>query len=544
MFESLTMVWVVLTFITAMILSATIVALFALRKQKILREQIAFLQNTSKQFEEQKISLHQAEQRNLHLSNEEARLKEKLSILENRSHDMERELRLKEQNFRNLQEEHYKMMGQKDNENIALTEKNLSYAQVLEQKNQSISKSDKEIFDLKQIIDTLKEKTYLYRQELGQKIISLEEQNHVLREQIEKRNDDIEKMRQDFAIQFENLAHRIFEEKQKHFKEQSTLSITGMLEPIRQSFGEFKLKIEDSFSKHRDEQLTLKEQIRNIVLTNDKMSKQTENLTKALKGDNKLQGNWGEMILERILEESGLTKGRDYTLQGEGLNLVNEENNKKQRPDVIVHLPEDKHIIIDSKVSLLDYERYISSETDEEKRLASKSFLESIRRHIKDLSSKEYHYNESKNTPDFVLMFMPIEGAYNFALQEDSELHNFAWSQKIVLVSTSTLFATLRTVSSIWRLEQQNQNAQAIAEQAGKIYDKVALFVDDMEKVGQHIKKTEETYQNAMGKLKDGRGNLISQTEKLRELGVKTKKNISKNVAQELIALEHDLEEV
>ncbi|MEM6603913.1 MAG: DNA recombination protein RmuC, partial [Pseudomonadota bacterium] len=429
----------------------------------------------------------------------------------------------KTKNDHNLLSEQSQSLNQLRQDNARLHE-NVVH---LKQKSDSLYS---EKLEKEQLLDTRQNEFYMTQTELQQQISLLQERNKTLTEQYQHRDADLKKLQAEFSHRFENLANRIFEDKNRVFNEQSQKTLQEALAPVKQSFGDFKTKIDETFLKHHAEQVSLKTEIHNIHKLNQEMSAQTENLTKALKGDSKIQGHWGEMILEKLLEDSGLIKGRDYTLQGEGLRLVNEENSKQQRPDVIINLPEDKHIIIDSKVSLTHYERYIAAEAETEQHLAQKSFLTSVRKHITDLASKAYQDNQKLGTPDFVLMFIPIESAYNFAIQADQSLHDYAWRNRIVLVCTSTLFATLKTVSSIWRLENQNKNAQDIAEQAGRIYDKVYGFLKDMENVGESLNKTQKNYSEAVKKLCDGRGNLISQTEKLRTLGVKTKKNISKDI--------------
>ena len=376
----------------------------------------------------------------------------------------------------------------------------------------------------------LQERFYAVQLEKDTLITELTEKNKYLLEKAEARTQDLAHLQQEFSNKFENLANRIFDDKSKIFEERSLKSLTQTLSPVNQSFHDFKQKIEETFQKHRDEQISLKTTIAQVVDINRQMTLQTENLTKALKGDNKIQGNWGEMILTRILEETGLVKGRDYTLQGEGLNLKDDETGKRQQPDVIVHLPDEKHIIIDSKLSLVDYERYITADTEEGCLLSKKAFLNSIRNHVKDLASKRYQDNSSLGTPDFVLMFMPIEGAYSFAMQSDPDLHHFAWEKRIVIVCTSTLFATLRTVASIWKLEHQNRNVQDIADEAGKLYDKFVGFLEDMESIGKNIVQTEKAYKGAMVKLSEGKGNIIKRFDTLKFLGAKTSKDIKKDI--------------
>ena len=346
-------------------------------------------------------------------------------------------------------------------------------------------------------------------------------------EQIEK---DRAKHEEVLISRFENLSNKIFDQKNESFKKQSQESLSTLLNPLKEKLGEFEKKVEDSFGKQSKEQYSLKEEIKNIVESNEKITLQAESLANALKGDSKVQGDWGEIILEKILEDSGLRKNVDYTVQGGGLNL-RDVDDRLQKPDVIVQLPENKHVIIDSKVSLTHYERFFSETDNDEGSVHLKQFLASVKKHIGDLEQRRYQDTEKLGTPDFVLMFIPIEAAYILAVQEDSQLQNYAWNKKVVLVCPTTLFATLKTIASVWRLELQNKNALEIARQGGQLYDKIEGFVRDMQVMGKQIDTVGKTYSVAMNKLSDGRGNILSKTEKLRELGAKT----SKSLPQELL---------
>lgn len=328
--------------------------------------------------------------------------------------------------------------------------------------------------------------------------------------------------------QFENLARRIFDDNSRRFSEQSKENMTQLLNPVREKFQEFQKLIGDAFGNQAKEQFALKEEIKRIVQVSDTMRVQTESLTKALKGDVKAQGNWGEVILERILEESGLREGIDYILQGAGLSLKAEDG-KHQKPDVIVKLPEGKHVVVDAKVSLTHYEQFTATGVEAMKR----QFIESVRLHVTGLSSKAYAEQESLASPDFVLMFLPIEGAYSLAMQADPGLHQYAWERKIVLVCPSTLFATLRTIASLWRLELQNRNVQEIARQGGNLYDKFVLFVEDLKSIGDQLERTGKAYKGAMNKLVEGTGNLVARAESLRKLGAKTSKQLPKELLDE-----------
>lgn len=356
---------------------------------------------------------------------------------------------------------------------------------------------------------------------------TLEADNKTLHEKLAANAENLDAVERRFALQFENLANRIFDEKSGTFKKTSEESLNTLLNPLKEKLQEFQRKVEDS-SK---EQFSLKNEIKNIVLMNEKMTVQTESLTRALKGDVKAQGNWGEIILEKILEDSGLRKGKDYILQGAEMGLRHVEDNTVLKPDVIVMLPEDKHIIIDAKVSLTAYERFCAATDDAGRALNLKDYINSIRQHVTGLEQRRYQDTQKLGTPDFVLMFMPIEGAYSLAMQQDAGLHSFAWDKKIVIVCPSTLFATLKTIASVWRLEMQNENALEIARQGGNLYDKIAGFFDDMQDIGTKLGNTQKVYDEAFKKLSTGSGNILKRTEDLKKLGIKTSKKLPKGLS-------------
>ncbi len=346
-----------------------------------------------------------------------------------------------------------------------------------------------------------------------ERVITAEAKNKNLEQELEKTEARL-------RVEFQNTANTIFEKFTTKFSTESEKKIGDLLSPLRERLGDFQKMITDSFSAQGKEQHTLKAEIEKIVL-------QTDGLTKALRGDVKAQGNWGEVMLERILERSGLKCDIDYIVQATGMGLTNTDGGRLQ-PDVIVNLPENKHIIIDSKVSLTAYERYCNEADETARGIQAKEFIRSIKAHVNGLESKHYQNIEKINSPDFVLMFLPIEGAYSLAVQADSELHQYAWGKKIVLVCPTTLFATLRTIASIWKMEQQNKNTLEIARQGGALYDKFHGFLGDMENIGQHITRLHSAYESGMGKLQTGRGNLISQVEKLKTLGAKASKSLPK----------------
>ncbi len=345
-----------------------------------------------------------------------------------------------------------------------------------------------------------------------------------LQREIAQRKED----EQTLIARFENLSNRIFEEKSEKFRRQSQEGLNLMLTPLKEKLGEFQKKVDDSFGDQAKEQRSLKDQIKNIVEANAKMTLQAETLASALKGESKVQGNWGEYILEKILEDSGLRQGEDYILQGESLDLVHPDTGGRQRPDVIINLPENKHIVVDSKLSLTHYERFFSEADDTVRPTHLQAFLASVRDRVRELEKARYQDTDKLGTPDVVLMFMPIEGAYALAVQQDPALHEFAWNKRVVIVCPTTLFATLKTVASLWRLERQNRNAQEIAKRGGALYDKMSGLLDDMAKLGNQLKGLEKTYDGAMNKLLTGRGAIVGNVEKLKELGAKTSRALPK----------------
>lgn len=291
-----------------------------------------------------------------------------------------------------------------------------------------------------------------------------------------------------------------------------------MLHPLKERIVSFEKKVDETYDKELRDRISLREEVKKLTELNTRVSVEANNLTKALKGDVKKQGNWGEIILERVLERSGLVRGQEYERE----EVVEGADKSVQRPDVIVHLPDNKHIVIDSKVSLVAYERYINAETDEIQAIAIKEHIASIRSHVKLLSDKNYFNATQLNSPDFVLMFIPVEASFSIAVQADADLFSFAWDKKIVIVSPTTLLATLRTISSIWKQENQTRNAQEIARLSGTLYDKFIGFAEDMSKIKLNIDKASGAYDDALRKMKDGNGNIIRTAEKIKELGAKT----------------------
>ncbi|HXH32771.1 MAG TPA: DNA recombination protein RmuC [Bacteriovoracaceae bacterium] len=322
-------------------------------------------------------------------------------------------------------------------------------------------------------------------------------------------------------LKLKEFSHQIFEEKSRRFREDSLRGMELILGPFKEKMTDFQKKVEDLHLVDSKDRIRLHAEIERIALTGQRMSLETENLTRALKGDNKVQGNWGEMILEKILESSGLRNGEEFVLQGKDMKLKDEEG-RTQMPDVIIKLPENKHLIIDAKVSLVAYERYVSGEQEED----LSHFLDSFYAHIKGLSGKAYHKLEKLSSPDYVMLFVPIEGAFMLAMQKDKELFGHAWEKNIIIVSPSTLLATLRTVAGLWKQERQTKNAIEIARQAGALYDKFAGVAEDLELVQSQIRKVGDSFEGLRGKLFTGKGSLASRMENLKELGAKTSKSL------------------
>ncbi|NQZ48658.1 MAG: DNA recombination protein RmuC [Moritella sp.] len=320
--------------------------------------------------------------------------------------------------------------------------------------------------------------------------------------------------------QFENLANKIFDSKTDNFKELNKSSVELLLSPLKTQLEGFKQQIQDVYSNEAKERHSLQSEVARLQQVYQLMSSETANLTKALKGDNKQQGNWGEVILARILSESGLREGHEYDVQVS----LNNEHGKRFQPDVIVHLPQDKDVIVDSKVSLTAYERYFNAEDEITRKQALQEHVASVRSHIRELGRKDYHLLQGLKTLDYVLMFVAVEPAFLAALQADPSLMKFALDNNIMLVSPTNLLIALRTIDNLWRYERQNQNAQLIAERAGKIYEKLRLFSHDMQDMGVALDKAQDSYDSAMKRLATGKGNLIKQAQQFVELGVEVKK--------------------
>ena len=377
-------------------------------------------------------------------------------------------------------------------------------------------------------LDELKQRLETERQtviQLNGNLSSAEADYRNLQEKLREQKAELENLQQKFALEFKALANEIFEEKSKKFTDQNKVNISELLNPLKERISEFEKKVDTNSKESLEQSTALREQLKSLRELNQQMSKEAENLTKALKGDTKAQGNWGEFILESILEKSGLEKGREYFVQ----ESHNTEEGRRYQPDVIVRLPDNKNIIVDSKVTLIAYERYVN--TNEDEQLANlKAHILAMRNHIKGLGDKNYHKLYGIDGLDFVLMFIPIEPAFSLAVQMDGELFNDAYEKNIVIVSPSTLIATLRTISNIWKNEYQNQNALEIARQGGNLYDKFVAFTDDLVKVGNSLDSTQRVYKEAMKKLYEGKGNLINRAQTIKELGAKASKSMDQKL--------------
>jgi DNA recombination protein RmuC len=351
-------------------------------------------------------------------------------------------------------------------------------------------------------------------------------ENRNLLARIDEQKKELEQTNAKLTAEFKNIANSILEEKSRSFTEHNKVSLDSILTPLKDRIEEFKKQVETTYEKESRDTMSLKDEVKRLSELNTRISEEANNLTRALKGDTKTQGNWGEFILEKILERSGLEKDREYKVQVSTKNIEGETI----RPDVVVFLPDNKHIIIDSKVSLTAYEALVSADNDEEREQYKKEHIASLRSHLKLLGEKNYQTAEILNSPELVLMFVPIEASFGIAVQADRELFNYAWDKKIVIVSPSTLLATLVTISSLWKQEKQTRNAIDIAQKGGALYDKFVGFIENLMDVGRHLDRSKESYKDAMSKLYEGKGNIVRSVEQLKTLGAKSTKSIDQKL--------------
>lgn len=413
-----------------------------------------------------------------------------------------------------------------ESQKISLEEK-INAAQHLLQQQKEQAVLDKASFE-KQLQSSLQEKEAI-RNEKDSLAIQLSKKevdfDNLLERHKEQKNE-VEQLQEKFTKEFENLANKILDEKSNKFTEQNKENMKNILSPLQDKIQLFEKKVEDTHKESIDYHAALRQQIVGLQQMNLQMSKETLNLTKALKGDSKMQGNWGELILERVLEKSGLEKDREYFVQQSHTT----SEGSRVFPDVVINLPDGKKMIVDSKVSLTAYEKYINEEDDNLKAGFLKEHIQSIKRHVEQLGDKNYHDLYQIESPDFVLLFIPMEPAFALALNDDTTLYSKAFEKNIVIVTPSTLLATLRTIDSMWTNQKQQENAFEIARQAGALYDKFEGFVADLIKIGKKIDESKVEYGAAMNKLVDGKGNLIVSVEKLKKMGAKAKKALPENV--------------
>ena len=403
-------------------------------------------------------------------------------------------------------------------------QKDVSTLMIEQEKNKSLQT---QLEETKESLDIERQKVIA----LNHTLAATEADYRNLEEKLAERKREMDNIQERFTAEFKNLANEILEKNSAKFSDLNKNSMSELLNPLRDKILTFERKVEEAYDKELRDKISLREEVKKLYELNNRISEEANNLTRALKGDTKKQGDWGEVILETVLERSGLSKDREYRKQVISTNACGDII----KPDYLVMLPDKRHIIIDSKVSLLAYENFVNSDDESARPKFLKAHLESMKNHVKLLSEKNYFSSLEFNTPDFVLMFVPIESSFSVALQADQELFNFAWERRIVIVSPTTLLATMRTVASMWKMDKQSQHAFQIAEESGKLYDKFKLFMDDMVKVGTQLNSTRSTYEDAMKKLVTGRGNLVNQAEKLRELGARNTRRIDEKITERAI---------
>lgn len=400
---------------------------------------------------------------------------------------------------------------------VNLTQKNQIQESDLQRNNEDLQKKETALQTQQQRVEVLL-----------QDLTRTQAEKTAVEDLLQTQKKDLEALEQRFQTQFENLAGKILKQNTVDFSQAQQKNMTDLLSPLKEKIATFEKKVEETYEKGLKDQTDLRAELKKLYELNSKISLEANNLTKALKGDVKQQGNWGELVLERILDRSGLTKGVEYERE----TVTNTEAGQRIRTDVVIKLPENKHLIIDSKVSLIAYEKAVNAEDEAEKLHYLKEHVSSIKQHIKGLAAKHYQNAKDFHSPDFVLLFIPVESSFALAVQQDTELFNIAWDSKIVIVSPSTLLATLRTVSSIWKQENQTQNAQEIARQGAALYDKFVGFYTDLKKVGDKMNEAQNAYKESMKKLYEGRGNLVNRVENLRKLGARSTKELPQNIRE------------
>lgn len=355
-----------------------------------------------------------------------------------------------------------------------------------------------------------------------QSLANLRAYHQSQREKLDEQKAEIETIKRQFNTEFQVIANQILEEKTQKFTEANSKSLDLILNPLKEKIKTFEEKVEKTYQHEAAERNSLKGVVQQLMEQSLRIKDEANSLTRALRGDSKKQGNWGEVILERVLERSGLVRDREYRLQA---SLLDDEG-KRLQPDAIIDLPDEKHLVVDAKVSLIAYERWVNADTDEERELAARQHIQSVENHVKGLSAKNYHDLYQINSPDFVLLFMPIESAFSMSITYKADLFSDAWDRKVVIVSPSTLLATLRTIASMWKHERQTRNVLEIAKEAGALYDKFVGFLQDMDKIGEQLNRAVRAHEDATKKLGTGPGNVIKKVEKLKKLGARANKQI------------------
>lgn len=427
--------------------------------------------------------------------------------------------------------------AQSQSEKSGLEEKVNGLMSQIEQLKNQLASEKMQFEKVLQQVNNEKETIRTEKEALAIQLSKKEVDFENLWERNKEQKQEVEQLQEKFTKEFENLANKILDEKSNKFTEQNKENMKNILSPLQDKIQLFEKKVEDTHKESIDYHAALRQQILGLREMNEQMSKETINLTKALKGDSKLQGNWGELVLERVLEKSGLEKGREYEVQQ---SFTNEEGTRIL-PDVIINLPDGKKMVVDSKVSLTGYERYINEEDEVLKVTYLKEHVNSIKRHVEQLNAKNYHDIYQMESPDFVLLFIPIEPAFALALNDDSSLYSKAFEKNIVIVTPTTLLATLRTIDSMWTNQKQQENAIEIARQAGALYDKFEGFVSDLIKIGKKMDEAKSEYGNAMNKLVEGKGNLVTSVEKLKKMGAKAKKALPEPILKRANELEENL---
>jgi len=475
-----------------------VIITFALVKLLSPKNEVA---NTSSL--EKKIADHEQTIRNLEI--EKATIQSERNTFKEQNVSLASSLTDLQNKFSAISSEHaaYKtMVANLESTNKALTEKNTN-------------------------LTTKKESLTTEKTELSSQVASLKSINENLKTQ----QKEIANVEERFNKEFENIAGRLIKSNAESINIKSSESLNHILNPLKEDLERFKKNIDDKYVKEAEAKASLKTEIESLVKLNEQLSDDAHNLTKALTGNNKHQGNWGEIVLERVLERSGLNKDSEYKLQE---HIVTEDG-ARRIPDAVIFLPDNKHIIIDSKVSLTAYQRMVNADNKEEQDHELKLHVASLKGHIKELGDKNYFDTKEFNSPDFTLMFLPIEASFSVALREDTELFNFAWERNIIIVSPTTLLATLRTIESTWKHERQTRNVLEIARVGGTLYDKFVGFVEDLKKIEKGIKLSQTAYDAAMNKLQSGKGNVIGQTERLKSLGAKARKSLPSELLEEQI---------